>query len=179
MNLADEPGTKRTCGLGLKSDSFAFNNWLCWMWSFIHQCVSERSRWLYCCGIGLWSRGLLPPRPLQLPQTLARPHADVQLMFRAGCHRGRSTCGEGLRRRRQWQERDGDNRSVTHINTCRWHTPQHPHWVTTPYCVFKSSWIIHADPFRPPWCHQRLSCRTRISEEFASLAATDKQLRLE
>lgn len=126
-----------------------------------------------------WSSASTPPAAAADSRTPARwcsepgaPSAGPLLRSETG-HRGRSTCGEGLRRRRQWQERDGDNRSVTHINTCRWHTPQHPHWVTTPYCVFKSSWIIHADPFRPPWCHQRLSCRTRISEEFASLAATD------
>lgn len=123
MNLADEPGTKRTCGLRLKSDSFTFNNWLCWMRSFIHQCVSERSRWLYCCGISLWSRGLLPPRPLQLPQTLERPHADVQSrvhLLQVRFSDQRQATDSEVRVERVWGA-DGSDRRETET-TDQWHS---------------------------------------------------------
>lgn len=134
INLADD---ETNLCLRLKSDSF--NNWLCWMWSFIHQCVSELGsvvRW------SSLSRTVTHTCWCSAPDA---PPAGQLLRSETG-HRCWSTCGEGLRDRRRRQIRDTQHLLLTHSQ----------------YCVFKSSWIIHADPFRTPWCHHRLSRRTRL-----------------
>lgn len=139
MNLADVAGTKQTCVLRLKSDSFTFNNWLRWMRSFIHQRVFECSHWLYCWGIRGGggpsvrpsSRALLPPWAMQLPQTLERPHADVQGRMHLPQVRfsdQRQAADAKVRVKRVWgadgddRRKKRDKRSVTLINTCCWHT---------------------------------------------------------